>query len=270
MTRLLTHLALALSLVLSLALPARAGPYDDVVSAELRPGWRLADGSHMAALHLRLAPGWKTYWRSPGEAGIPPEFQWQEARNAGAITPQWPAPVVFWQSGMRSVGYKDELVLPLRVTLKDAGRDARLEGVVDLGICKDVCMPHRVRISAQLPAAQRRPDPVIAAALANRPFSAAEAGVKGATCRLKPTPKGFGLEVAIALPRATGREETVIETSDPGLWIADPETRWVDGRLLATTRIRHASATGFGLDRSRLRITVLGGEMPFEINGCLR
>lgn len=265
MIRLLTLCALALSL----ALPARAEGYDDLVRAELRPGWRLANGDHMAALHLRLAPGWKTYWRSPGEAGIPPEFQWRDLKNARAITPDWPAPVVFWQSGMRSVGYKDELVLPLRVSLKDARRDARLGGVIDIGICKDVCMPHRVKVSALLPAAATRPDPVIAAALASRPFSAAEAGAGGAACRLRPHPKGFGLEVGIALPGATGREEVVIEAADPALWINDPDTQLAQpGHLLARTTLRHASGAGFALDRSALRITVLGGAMPFEIRGC--
>lgn len=264
MTRLLTLLAL----ILSLAAPARAESYDNLVQAELRPGWRLPNGEHMAALHLRLAPGWKTYWRTPGDAGIPPEFQWRGVRNARAITPQWPAPVVFWQSGMRSIGYKGELVLPLRVTLKDASKDARLGGVVDIGICKDVCMPHRIRVSAVLPAGAKRPDPLIAAALANLPFTGAEAGVRGVSCRMAPAKKGVGLEVSIDMPRGTGREETVIESNDPALWVADPETGWQGNRLVARTQVRHASGGVFALDRSALRITVLGGQMPLEIKGC--
>ena len=52
------------------ALRAEPGP------AEIRPGWQTGAGTRMVALHLRLAPEWKTYWRSPGEAGIPPEFDW--------------------------------------------------------------------------------------------------------------------------------------------------------------------------------------------------
>ncbi|WP_418594623.1 protein-disulfide reductase DsbD domain-containing protein [Ponticoccus sp. (in: a-proteobacteria)] len=267
MTRLLTLFAMLLSLA-AMTAPARAESYDNVVQAELRPGWRLPNGDHMAALHLRLAPGWKTYWRSPGEAGIPPEFQWRGTRNTRAITPQWPAPVVFWQSGMRSIGYKGELVLPLRVSLKDARGDARLSGVVDIGICKDVCMPHRVRVSVDLPAKATRPDPVIAAALANLPFPGAEAGVRGVSCRIAPAKKGVGLEVAIDMPRGTGREETVIETPDPALWVADPDTGWSGGRLVARTTVRHASGGAIALDRSALRITVLGGSMPVEIKGC--
>ena len=53
------HLALALLCAL-VSLPAAAQSFDDVVEADIRPGWRMADGSHMAALHLKLAPGWKT------------------------------------------------------------------------------------------------------------------------------------------------------------------------------------------------------------------
>lgn len=269
MTRILALFCLALSLSATvLSGPARAESYDDIISAELRPGWRLPDGDHMAALHLRLAPGWKTYWRSPGDAGIPPAFSWSGARNAQSVTAEWPAPTVFWQSGMRSVGYKSELVLPLRVSLKQAGRDARLGGVIEIGICKDVCLPHTVRVSAELPADVTRPDPVIASALATRPFSADEAGVRSVTCRLTPEGSGLRLQVAFRMPGATGREETVIETGNPRLWASDAETRREGGGLVAESVLRHESGGALALDRSDLRITVLGGRMPVEIRGC--
>lgn len=269
MTRILALFCLALALSAA-ALPgsARAESYDNIVSAELRPGWRLPDGDHMAALHLRLAPGWKTYWRSPGDAGIPPAFDWRGARNARSVAPEWPTPTVFWQAGMRSIGYKGELVLPLRVSLKQAGRDARLGGMIEIGICKDVCIPHTVRVSAELAADVTRPDPVIASALATRPFSAAEAGVRDVTCRLTPDAGGLRLKVGFRMPGATGREETVIETGNPRLWASDAETRRAGGGLVAESVLRHDSGGAVALDRSDLRITVLGGAMPVEIRGC--
>ncbi|MBV7394723.1 hypothetical protein KJP30_10925 [Mameliella sp. DP3N28-2] len=258
-------------LILLLALMpgvAAAQSYDDVVDAELRPGWRLPNGDHMAALHLRLAPGWKTYWRSPGDAGIPPQFDWSGARNMAAIGIYWPAPHVFWQEGMRSVGYKDEVILPLKIRPKQAGQDARLGGVIDIGICKDVCLPHRLRVTAVLPADHKKPDPVIAAAMADVPFGATDAGVTAVSCRISPRSDGLGLSVAISMPRGTGHEETVIEAADPNLWIADPKTSWSGGKLVAETRVTHMSGKTFALDRSSLRITILGGRMPVEMTGC--
>lgn len=248
--------------------PALAGDFDDVVQAELRPGWRLPNGDHMAALHLTLAPGWKTYWRTPGDAGIPPQFNWRGARNTRAVGVHWPAPQVFWQEGMRSIGYKKEVILPLRVALKNGTRDARLGGVIDIGICHDVCMPHRLRVSAELPADQTTVDPLIAAAMADLPFGPDDAGISNVACRIAPSDGGMALRVAIDMPRGTGREETVIETSDPNLWVADPQTGWEGGQLVASTTIKHAAGGGFALDRSALRITILGGRIPVELTGC--
>lgn len=258
--------ALLLSLLLSS--PAVAQDYDNVVRAELLSGWRLPNGDHMAALRLTLAPGWKTYWRTPGDAGIPPLFDWGGARNTRGVDISWPAPHVFWQEGMRSIGYKGEVILPLRVQLKNGTRDARLGGVIDIGICKDVCLPHRVRVSAELKADQKRPDPAIAAALADVPYGAEDAGVSAVACRLTPRSDGMGLRVAIDMPPGTGTEETVIEAADPNLWIADPETSWQGGQLVAETRVMHMSGGAFALDRSSLRITILGGKLPVELAGC--
>ncbi|KUF09745.1 protein-disulfide reductase DsbD domain-containing protein [Pseudoponticoccus marisrubri] len=260
-----------LALLLGLAVPGTAlsGPYDDVISAELRPGWRLPDGDHMAALHMVLAPGWKTYWRSPGEAGIPPVFDWSGARNTGAVRVQWPAPDVFWQSGMRSVGYRDEVVLPLRVSLKNSSRDARLAGVVDIGICHDVCMPHRLQVEAVLPADATRPDPVIAASLADLPFGREDGGVSAMRCRVSPASDGgLAVRVELDMPRGTGREETVIEFPDPQLWVTEPQTYWQDGDLVAEAHVSHASGGAFALSRGALQVTVLNGRLPLEIRGC--
>ncbi|MCC1494217.1 protein-disulfide reductase DsbD domain-containing protein [Cognatishimia sp. F0-27] len=259
-----------LCLLLWIALPgwAFANPYADVVESELRPGWRLADGTHMAALHLKLAPGWKTYWRAPGDAGIPPLFGWSGAQNLRSVAVHWPVPEVFWQSGMRSVGYENEVVLPLRVTLRDPAQAARLKGVVDIGICYDVCLPHRVRFDAMLPPETSRPDPRIAAALADQPLSASEAGVRSVRCAVAPSADGLTLTAEIQLRGRAGPVDTVIETADPQVWVAEPDTQRRGSTISARTELRHMSGSPFALDRSGVRITVLTGSTAIDIRGC--
>lgn len=246
---------------------AVAQDFDGVVEAELRPGWRKGN-THTAALHLRLAPGWKTYWRAPGDAGIPPLFNWRGARNIQSVDVGWPTPDVFWQSGMRSVGYSGEVVLPLTVQLANGGHDARLRGVIDMGICEEVCIPHRLRVEAMLPAGNTAPDPMIAAAMADLPFTGPEAGVRAVDCAVRPSDMGITLTASITMPPGTGREETVIETADPQVWVAEPDTSWQAGRLVTEARMLHVEGGVFALDRSGLRITVLGGHMPIDIQGC--
>ncbi|OWU85436.1 hypothetical protein ATO6_00305 [Oceanicola sp. 22II-s10i] len=264
----LSRLIPALALALPLAPAALANPYENNVSARILPGWRGADGRHVAGLELTLTKGWKTYWRSPGEAGVPPIFDWSGSDNLSAVQVVWPRPTVFDQNGLRSIGYHGRVVLPLVLTPARAGQPIRLDGDVSLGICEDVCVPLDLRISGTLPAQGGGRDPAIAAAMADRPYSAREAKVGKVECHLTPGQRGIGLSVDIAMPSAGGRETIVVESNDPGLWVADAETVRQGNRVVARTEIMHSAGGSFALDRSGLTITVLGRDHAVEISGC--
>lgn len=247
--------------------PLVSGPAhaQDPVTAELRPGWRLPDGDHMAALHLRLAPGWKTYWRAPGEAGIPPVFDWSGSSNVARVTALWPTPHVFRQSGARSVGYKDELVLPLRIA--GTGGPVTLEANMMIGVCSDICVPQTLHVTAALPDSSSV-DPMIAAALAEAPFTAREARVSAVRCTVSPAKGGVKLRTEIDMPAIPGPEETVVEAGQPELWASEPNTRRQGGTLISETRLMHMEGKPFALDRSKLRFTVLGESQAVDIRGC--
>lgn len=257
----------AICMALAAPAPARANPYSELVRVELLPGWRRADGEHIAALHLTLAEGWKTYWRAPGDAGIPPLFDWSQSRNLRAAMPVWPTPVVFSQNGMRSIGYKRDLVLPLRVTPDRAGREIRLDARLQIGICNDICVPVDLTVTGALPDGGR-PDPRIVSALADIPVPAAEAGVRVTGCTLSPTPDGLRLTARVAMPQAGRAEALVIETADPEVWVAEPRLSRESGTLVAETELMHIDGGAFALDRSGLRLTVLGRGQAVDIRGC--
>src|SRR5690606_16306285 len=133
-------------------------------------------GTHMAALRVTLASGWKTYWRAPGDAGIPAQFDWSESDNLGAVALHWPTPSVFHQNDMTSVGYHNQVVIPIELTPRRSGGPIALSAQIEMGVCEDICIPVSVRVSAVLPATPTRPDARIRAALADRPMTAREAG----------------------------------------------------------------------------------------------
>ena len=135
------RLALLLAL---LALPAAARAPE--VRAELMPGWRLEDGRHVAAIRLALPPGWTTYWRSPGEAGIPPVADLSASRHVASAEILWPAPMVHRSFGMRTLGYEGTVVLPLAV--RPSGPRPRLDMLFGFGICEEICIPMSVRLVA--------------------------------------------------------------------------------------------------------------------------
>lgn len=259
----------ALSLALATAAPKGASASDTtgLSQVELRPGWRMADGTHMAALHIVLEPGWKTYWRAPGEGGIPPEFNWSGSRNLAGVAINWPTPDVFDQSGMRSVGYENELVLPIRIATKN-GKAIELRGEMELGLCKDICMPHSLSFRAQLPADVTNPDPVIAASMADVPYTQDEAGVRDVSCDLSLGADGVSLSARVQMPSTGGDEHVVVETRNPMIWVQEATTRRTGGEIHAVTTLMHMDGKPFAVDRSALTITVIGQKYAVEIQGC--
>ena len=113
-------IAVALSASLCFAAPAMAQGVDNLVQLEILDGGKTAKGTYLGALRLDLKDGWKTYWRAPGDAGIPPQFDWSGSANIEDISITWPAPHVFDQNGLRSIGYEDQLVLPIEITPRNA------------------------------------------------------------------------------------------------------------------------------------------------------
>lgn len=270
MLRNLILLCAAAMAALFAAAPLRAGAPPEMVEARLLPGWRMEDGRHMAALRLDLAPGWKTYWRAPGEAGIPPQFDWSRSDNLAGVEVNWPTPHPIRSNGLSSIGYTDRLILPLSLTPDRAGRDITLTARIGIGVCSDICVPVTLDLSQVLPPTGGRPDPQIVAALANRAMTAQEAGVRRVACRFTPIEGGLRLRAEIELRGLGASQTVVVESGNPNLWVAQGETRReAGGRLRAEAEFYHVDGrNGFSVDRSGLRITLLNQRRAVEIKGC--
>lgn len=133
---------ISLAVATLLAVPALADEHDKPHAVvDILPGWRTDAGTHIAALRVTLDEGWKTYWRAPGEAGLPPMFDWSGSANIAAVTAHWPVPEVFLSSGIKTLGFHHELVLPLEIELVDQNAEVALSGDLKMGICDNICMP---------------------------------------------------------------------------------------------------------------------------------
>lgn len=253
-------------LLLAALFAAPAAAQSDLVSGSLRSGWQTDSGTRMAAIHLTLAPGWKTYWRAPGDAGIPPQFDWSGSDNLAGVTVHWPRPEVFTINGMTTIGYDAEVVLPVELHPRDPSRPVRLEASVDLGVCRDICVPATLHLSGDL-TAPGGADPVIRAALDARPDPGRAAGLTAIACRVEPIADGLRLEARIDLP-ATGGAETVVFEAGPGVWVDESRVTRDGNRLIAVTEMVGPSGGAFALDRSAVTVTVLGRDRAVEIRGC--
>lgn len=254
---------LALAAVLS-ATPATAQTAPDtLVTAEVLGGWRTAEGTQMAGLRLVLAPGWKTYWRAPGEAGIPPVADWSGSSNVQGVRFHWPVPQVFELSGMRTLGYSGEVVLPMEVAPRDAADGVGLSGEIAIGVCAEVCVPVTLRLDAPLPM-PGAPDSAIRAALNAVP----ERVSPPLRCQVEPLRDGLRLTAVIDLRSLGAGEMAVIEAGDPSVWVSEAMLERTAGQLTVSADLVPASAQPFALDRGAVTITLLGGGTAVEIRGC--
>jgi hypothetical protein len=247
------------------ALAAQGLP-DGVAEIHLVPGWR--EGVvHHAALAITLAPGWHTYWRVPGEAGIPPVLAWGGSTNLDGVGITWPVPALFDQNGMTSIGYEGTLILPLDIRVSDASAPVRLEGQIEIGVCKDICMPFSADVHADLPV-DGDPDPLIDQARGKGAVAGASAGVGRVTCVAEPIEDGLRVTSRIAYAGQGGREHVVLELPGSEMWISDADVSRDGSDLVAIADMVPPEAQPFALDRSAVRITVLAGGQALNIQGC--
>src|SRR5437660_8598219 len=104
----------------------------------------------MGGIAFQLEPGWKTYWRTPGDSGVPPRFDFSKSENIEAVTVLWPAPLKFDDgAGGYSLGYHNQVVLPLRIVAKNADKPVTLRAAISYAVCEKLCIP--VEANAELP-----------------------------------------------------------------------------------------------------------------------
>lgn len=259
-----------ISALLALAAPAAlADDIPDVIaSVEVIPGWRSDDGTHQAAFAITLAKGWKTYWRTPGDAGIPPIFDWSPSRNLSGVGVSFPVPTVFYENGMRSIGYDDAVTLPLTLRASDASSDIYLAGRMTIGVCLDICIPVELDFATILPGTVTTPNADLARAMQDRPMTASEAGVGSVTCDIEPIEDGMRITAIMDVPPLGKDDVAVIELPDRAIWVSEAKMTRRDGTLVASADMVPPDAQPFLLARNDVRITVFGGNQAVDIRGC--
>ncbi|NKB29139.1 MAG: hypothetical protein GKR99_16935 [Rhodobacteraceae bacterium] len=254
----------ALSLLTS---AAQAQTTADVARLDVVHGYRMSDGHHMAALQITMAPGWHTYWRTPGEVGIPPQFSWQGSDNVAAVSMHWPVPQTFRSNGYRSIGYENSLLLPVEVVARGSG-PIRFSGEMTFGVCEEICVPVTLPFSAELTQAASAPHGGIDSALQNRPSGRKQARVTSVDCTLTPTSDGLHLSASVTMPSLGSDEMAVVELPDPTVWVSGGATVRRGNVITTETELVPTDAGAFALNRSDIRITVIGDGRAVDIRGC--
>jgi len=105
----------------------------------------------LLGLEINLNEGWHSYWRSPGITGSPPDFDWSGSENFKSATLLYPIPQRFGTPPLDAIGYKGNVILPIRVTLQEKSKALVLKGQLNLLVCKELCLPKNFDLSLTLP-----------------------------------------------------------------------------------------------------------------------
>jgi suppressor for copper-sensitivity B len=133
-----------------------------------------------AGLEIRLAPGWHAYWRSPGDAGVPPSIDWTGSANLKQADISWPAPARYSLQGFETAAYRDRVILPIALTLDHPGRTLDLHVDVSWAACANICVPYSAKLDLPMPSGPATPSAeagLIDKARAQVPRSLAAAGI---------------------------------------------------------------------------------------------
>ena len=110
------------------------------------------NGAVRAGLEFVMKPKWKTYWRSPGQAGFPARIKWTGSDNVRVVGIDWPEPIKFTSFGLTTWGYEDRVILPVRLQIVNAARRATLKASVFYQVCEEVCVPEQADLTVTIPA----------------------------------------------------------------------------------------------------------------------
>jgi suppressor for copper-sensitivity B len=219
-------------------------------------------------LQLRLTPGWHTYWRSPGDAGIPPSIDWRGSQNFASAEIAWPAPRRLPSvGGLETVGYEDGVVLPISVRLAQPGAPVHLHAELDYASCKEICIPYHASLDLALPAGLARPGPkapLLAAARAHVPADLAAAHWKLLGAVVGSEAGGAVLAVRLASTGAPFSAPDLFIEGLPKGSPGRPETTLAGAGETVTLRVPITGGPGPAIAGKNLEITIVDGARAAE------
>jgi DsbC/DsbD-like thiol-disulfide interchange protein len=233
---------------------------------------RLLAGSRSGAVLLggiafQIQPGWKTYWRTPGDSGVPPRFDFSKSENIEAVTVLWPAPLKFDDgAGGDSLGYHNQIVLPLRIVAKNADKPVMLRADINYAVCDKLCVPVEANAEIAIAGVASTEDGALSAALDTVP---------------KPANIGDPNPLTIRGVKREGKSTVLVDVAAPdakevNLFVEGPTPDWA----LPVPKLLEHSPPGVkrfafeleGLppgakpEGAALKFTLVGGDRSFEFN----
>jgi len=221
----------------------------------------------LGGVAVQLDPGWKTYWRTSGDSGVPPRFDFSKSDNIEAVTILWPAPTKFDDgAGGFSLGYHDHVVLPLRIVPKSNDKPVTLRANINYAVCEKLCIPVEASTELTFSSVASTEDSVLFAALDTVP---------------KPASVGDPNPLTIRDVKREGKSTVLVDVISPdartiNLFVEGPTPDWA---LPVPKLLEHGppgvKRFAFELDGippgtnpegAALKLTLAGADRSYEFN----
>ena len=256
-------LRIALSLCVTLAAgPALAGAtaWQEIapgVKARLISSDSVSNGASLAGLELDMPGATNTYWRVPGESGIPTEFDFTGSTGITDPVVHWPFPQIADTGGYRDYIYRGPVVFP--IALKTAGTGT-LKAAITLGICSDMCVPAHAEFSLPLNSAKSDPAQSIRIdqAEATTPIAWDRSGDPVAA--VTASPGGLALS---GLDPSIDPTSLIADVGDPSILFETPQ-KSPDGTLLTLKLL--GGAAGTKLEGRDVQLTFMTPNGPYVVS----
>ncbi|WP_422373081.1 protein-disulfide reductase DsbD domain-containing protein [Hoeflea sp.] len=227
-----------------------------------------ADGSIMAVLDVDLEPGWKTYWREPGSAGIPPTLDFSQSHGVAMNELMFPPPVRVDDGYAVWAGYTAPVRFPVSLNVTGSG-PREIRALAFIGICEKICIPFQAELAVDMPATTSGSDQakaIVNEAMAALPepeaedFRFTDIDIDGERMRM---------DVSVALPafRPAGTEPALFLSGPQGVAFAAPELLSdANGVARWQVEIRRLQVNGGALDPSDVEAVVTYGRRSMAAN----
>ena len=194
--------------------------------------------AYMAGIHIKLEKDFKTYWRSPGDSGLPPRFDWSGSQNLKQARVLWPAPTRYVDSAGLSIGYKKEVIFPVVIEPLQAGKPVELRLKMEFAVCSDICIPAEADLQLRVGKSglfSRSYASLLARFIDRVPGKRAAAGLSVSSTKAELSGKSPYLAIDARFPEGAKGADLFVEGPE-GFYMAAAEA--VDRRSDGTTRFK--------------------------------
>lgn len=248
---------------------------DSHSSVRLIAGSR-SGGVLLGGIGFQLQPGWKTYWRTPGDSGVPPRIDFAKSDNVESVKILWPVPMKFPDgAGGISFGYQNQVLLPLRIIAKSPDKPVTLRATINYAVCEKLCIPVEAQAELAFVSVASTEDSAIAAALETVP-KPAKVGDAGPLAIRDVRREGKQVLVDVAVQNDNNASS---KARDVQLFAEGPTPDWAlpvpklikreaDGLLHFAFEL-DGLPPGANADGATLKLTVAGPSGAYEVHAIL-